>query len=43
MVEQSINIGNLYRQADYKLIDSIEQKDLDIEHLEFFRKKGIIK
>ncbi len=40
MIEQALNIGNLYRQGKFEFLDSEEKRKEFIEQIEFFKNKG---
>jgi hypothetical protein len=43
LLEQAMNIGNLYRQAEFSLTDSEDKRDKFLGEIEFFKKKGKLK
>lgn len=40
LLEQAINIANLYRQGEFELTDSIEKQEDFLSEIEFFKNQG---
>lgn len=40
LLEQAMNIGNLYRQAQFELQDSKDKRNEFLDEIEFFKRRG---